>query len=45
VSKNVRENSNGEAIEALAASIAAEGMLQSLVVEPERNADRMETGF
>lgn len=33
------------AIEALAGSIAAKGMLQNLVVEPEVDADGAETGF
>jgi ParB family chromosome partitioning protein len=44
--KNARKTPHGEAaIEALAASIAAKGMLQNLVVEPELNADGGETGF
>jgi ParB family chromosome partitioning protein len=44
--KNARKTPHGEAaIEALAASIAAKGMLQNLVVEPELNADGAETGF
>jgi ParB family chromosome partitioning protein len=44
--KNARKTPHGDAaIEALAASIAAKGMLQNLVVEPELNADGGETGF
>jgi ParB family chromosome partitioning protein len=44
--KNARKTPHGEAaIEALAASIAAKGMLQNLVIEPELNADGGETGF
>jgi ParB family chromosome partitioning protein len=44
--KNARKTPHGEAaIEALAASIAAKGMLQNLVVESELNADGGETGF
>jgi len=43
---NARKASHGDAaIEALAASIEAKGMLQNLVVEPERNAQGKETGF
>ena len=43
--KNARKTPHGEAeIEALAASIAVKGLLQNLVVEPERNADGGETG-
>lgn len=42
--KNARKAPHGEAaIEALAGSIAAKGMLQNLVVEPELDADGMET--
>lgn len=36
---------SGAAIEALAASIAVKGMLQNLVVEPEKDAEGTETGF
>ncbi|GAA3846382.1 ParB/RepB/Spo0J family partition protein [[Pseudomonas] carboxydohydrogena] len=44
--KNARKMPHGEAaIEALAGSIAAKGMLQNLVVEPEVDADGAETGF
>ena len=44
--KNARRTPHGDAaIEALAGSIAAKGMLQNLVVEPEFNADAEETGF
>lgn len=44
--KNARKTPHGEAaIEALAGSIAAKGMLQNLVVEPEVNAGGEETGF
>lgn len=44
--KNARKTPHGEAaIEALAGSIAAKGMLQNLVVEPEVDADGAETGF
>lgn len=44
--KNARKTSHGEAaIEALAGSIAAKGMLQNLVVEPEVDADGETTGF
>ena len=44
--KNARKTPHGEAaIEALAGSIAANGMLQNLVVEPEVDADGAETGF
>ena len=44
--KNARRMPHGEAaIEALAASIAAKGMLQNLVVEPEVDADSETTGF
>lgn len=43
--KNARKTPHAEAeIEALAASIAAKGLLQNLVVEPERDADDKETG-
>lgn len=43
--KNARKTPHGEAeIEALAASIAVKGLLQNLVVEPERDADGGETG-
>ncbi|HTV30538.1 MAG TPA: ParB N-terminal domain-containing protein [Xanthobacteraceae bacterium] len=43
--KNARKIPHSEAeIEALAASIAAKGLLQNLVVEPERNANDRETG-
>ena len=39
--KNARKTPHGEAtIEALAASIAAKGMLQNLVVEPEHGWGR-----
>jgi ParB family chromosome partitioning protein len=44
--KNARKMPHTQAeVEALAASIAAKGLLQNLVVEPERNADGKETGF
>jgi len=44
--RNARKTPHSEAhIEALAASIAAKGMLQNLVVEPEANADGEPTGF
>ncbi len=44
--KNARKMPHGEAaIEALAGSIAAKGMLQNLVVEPEFDADGEGTGF
>ena len=44
--KNVRKTPHGKAeIEALAASIAAKGLLQNLVVEPERRADGGATGY
>ncbi|WP_142847999.1 ParB/RepB/Spo0J family partition protein [Telmatospirillum sp. J64-1] len=44
--KNARKTPHSEAsIEAKAASIAAKGMLQNLVVEPEQNADGEPTGF
>ena len=44
--KNARKMPHGDAaIEALAGSIAAKGMLQNLVVEPEVDADGAETGF
>lgn len=44
--RNARKTPHSEAaIEALAASIDAKGMLQNLVVEPERDADGSETGF
>lgn len=43
--KSARKMPHGEAaIEALAASIAAKGLLQNLVVEPEVNADGAPTG-
>ncbi|WP_237154253.1 ParB/RepB/Spo0J family partition protein [Oryzibacter oryziterrae] len=43
--RNARKTPHSEAhIEALAASIAAKGMLQNLVVEPEMNADGEPTG-
>lgn len=43
--RNARKTPHSEAhIEALAASIAAKGMLQNLVVEPERDADGEPTG-
>jgi ParB family transcriptional regulator, chromosome partitioning protein len=43
--KNARKMPHGEAaIEALAASIAAKGMLQNLVVEPDLDAEGAETG-
>lgn len=45
-SRNARKTPHSEAhIEALAASIAAKGMLQNLVVEPETNAEGEPTGF
>jgi len=44
--RNARKTPHSEAhIEALAASIAAKGMLQNLVVEPETNAGGEPTGF
>ena len=44
--RNARKTPHGEAaIEAYAASIAAKGILQNLVVEPELDADGAETGF
>ena len=44
--KNARKVPHGEAaIAALAASIAAKGMLQNLVVEPEVDAEGAATGF
>lgn len=44
--KNARKTPHGEAaIAALAGSIAAKGMLQNLVVEPEADAEGAETGF
>jgi ParB family transcriptional regulator, chromosome partitioning protein len=44
--KNVRKMPHSEAaIEAYAASIAAKGILQNLVVEPELDADGAGTGF
>ncbi len=44
--KNARKTPHSEAsIEGKAASIAAKGMLQNLVVEPETNADGEPTGF
>jgi len=43
--KNARKMPHGDAaIEALAGSIAAKGMLQNLVVEPEVDAEGVETG-
>lgn len=43
---NARKTPHSEAsIEGKAASIAAKGMLQNLVVEPEQNADGEPTGF
>jgi ParB family transcriptional regulator, chromosome partitioning protein len=45
-SKNARKTPHSEAaIEAYAASIAAKGILQNLVVEPELDADGAATGF
>jgi ParB family chromosome partitioning protein len=44
--RNARKTPHGEAdIEAYAASIAAKGILQNLVVEPELDAERKPTGF
>ena len=44
--KNARKTPHSEAaIEAYAASIAAKGILQNLVVEPELDGDDMATGF
>lgn len=44
--KNARKTPHSEAsIEAKAASIAAKGILQNLVVEPEADADGAATGF
>ena len=44
--KNARKMPHGEtAIEALAASIAAKGLLQNLVVEPEVDTDGAGTGY
>ncbi len=44
--RNARKTAHSEAtIEALAASIHAKGMLQNLVVEPERDAEGEPTGF
>jgi ParB family transcriptional regulator, chromosome partitioning protein len=44
--KNARKTPHGEAsIEAYAASIAAKGILQNLVVEPEVDTDGAATGF
>jgi ParB family transcriptional regulator, chromosome partitioning protein len=44
--KNVRKTPHPKAdIEALAASIAAKGLLQNLVVEPERDGEGSETGY
>ncbi|MCX5512847.1 chromosome partitioning protein ParB [Kaistia algarum] len=44
--RNARKTPHSEAhIEALAASIAAKGMLQNLVVEPETNAEGEPTSF
>lgn len=43
--KNARKTPHGEAaIEALAASIAVKGMLQNLVIEPERDGEGEATG-
>ena len=43
---NARRTPHGEAaIEALAASIAAKGLLQALVVEPARDAEGAPTGL
>jgi ParB family chromosome partitioning protein len=44
--RNARKTPHGEAeIEAYAASIAAKGILQNLVVEPERDEEGQPTGF
>ncbi|TRC89079.1 ParB/RepB/Spo0J family partition protein [Mesorhizobium sp. WSM4303] len=44
--RNARKTPHSEAIiEAYAASIAAKGMLQNLVVEPELDGEEAETGF
>jgi ParB family chromosome partitioning protein len=44
--KNARKTPHSEAsVESKAASIAAKGMLQNLVVEPERDGDGEPTGF
>ncbi|RUW64764.1 ParB/Srx family N-terminal domain-containing protein, partial [Mesorhizobium sp. M2A.F.Ca.ET.067.02.1.1] len=44
--RNARKTPHSEAIiEAYAASIAAKGILQNLVVEPERDSEGEETGF
>ena len=44
--KNARKIPHSKAdIESLAASIAAKGLLQNLVVEPERKGDDKETGY
>ncbi len=44
--KNARKKPHSEAaIEALAASIAAKGILQNLVVEPEFDGEGAATGF
>ena len=44
--KNARKTPHSEAeIEAYAASIAAKGILQNLVVEPELDAEKKPTGF
>jgi len=44
--KNARKTPHSEAsIEAYAASIAAKGILQNLVVEPELDTDGAATGF
>ncbi|RWB42928.1 ParB/RepB/Spo0J family partition protein [Mesorhizobium sp.] len=44
--RNARKTPHSEAIiEAYAASIAAKGILQNLVVEPERDGEGEETGF
>src|SRR5580704_6484283 len=44
--RNARKTPHPKAdIEALAASIAAKGLLQNLVVEPERDGDGKDTGY
>ena len=44
--RNARKTPHSEAeIEAYAASIAAKGILQNLVVEPELDAEKKPTGF
>src|SRR5258708_33050589 len=44
--RNARKTPHPKAdIEALAASIAAKGLLQNLEVEPERDGDGKETGY